>query len=100
MKNLIIICLFISIAGCVKNTKPEENLPSVVFETHTEYVIPQVTVDSFYLEPCKKQEVPKLNTFESFLENTVINTAIYSECSKKVQGLQEIINKAFILENK
>lgn len=98
MKKAILLFIFLSLVAC-GNFQKRENLPIIITEEHTEYIVPEVNIDSYLLEECKKQEsLSKDSTFNDVLIVTKDNTIIYAECREKHKALVEVLRKSLNLK--
>ena len=99
MKNVLIIGLIMLLTGCDLFIK-HENLPTVVTEQSTEYVVPEVNIDSYLLQDCSplitldKSSV----TFNDVVLNTKDNSLLYAECRDKHSALVKILKQSLNLK--
>lgn len=97
MKYLIIFILFISLTGCdFWNVRKNSELPTIVTEQTTEYLVPEIYIDSSLLLECADlKEPPNTNTtFEDILVNVKENTIVYADCRAKHKSLKDIVVKS------
>ncbi len=100
MKNLLIICLLFITTGCgIFETRPE--LPTVITEEKTEYLVPEVTIDQYLVEDCQDlTELPYQANFSDILVVTKDNAIKYADCKDKHKSLVKLLNKSLnIKEN-
>ena len=63
MKNTIIFILLLSLTACA-NFSSKPNLPIILTEPTTEYIVPEVNIDQYLLSDCDLlNPLGKANTF-------------------------------------
>lgn len=98
MKKAILILFFLSLTACGIFQK-RQDLPIIITEEHTEYVVPEVNIDSYLLDACK--DLGTLESTESFNDVLIItkeNTIKFAECRDKHKALVEILRKSLNLK--
>lgn len=98
MKKAVLLFFFLSLTACGLFQK-RQDLPIIITEEHTEYVVPQVNIDSYLLESCKEQSVLGIDSsFNDVLIVTKDNTIVFAECRDKHKALVEILRKSLNLK--
>ncbi len=93
MKKLLLLLIFLSLTAC-GTFQNRKDLPVIVTEQTTEYIVPEVNIDTYLLSECPTLvNLGKVDaTYADVLLVTKDNTALYAECKAKHAALIKILN--------
>jgi len=102
MKKLVLIALIICLTGCQSWIIRDEK--TIIPETTTEYLVPEVNIDPYLLEDCKDQKLLESgSTIQEMLRNIQVvtseNTIIYVDCRYKHKSLVELLKRSLNLKD-
>ena len=94
MKNTIIFILLLSLTACA-NFFPKPDLPIILTESTTEYIVPEVNIDEYLLSECDNlNPLGKTDSFTDILLITKDNAALYASCRDKHSTLVKVLKSS------
>jgi hypothetical protein len=94
MKNTIIFILLLSLTACA-NFSSKPDLPIILTESTTEYIVPEVNIDQYLLSDCDLlNPLGKINTFNDVLLVTKDNVELYTTCRDKHSALVKVLKSS------
>ena len=100
MKKALLLLIFLSLTAC-GTFQNKKDLPIIITEQSTEYVVPEVNIDTYLLAEC--QDLIKLvkidPTYADVILLTKDNTILYAECSNKHSALIKVLKISLNLKD-
>jgi hypothetical protein len=94
MKNTLIFIILLSLTACA-NFSSKSNLPVILTESTTEYVVPEVDIDPYLLSDCGAlNTLGKVDNFNDVLLITKDNAELYTLCRDKHSALVKVLKSS------
>jgi hypothetical protein len=94
MKNTIIFILLLSLTACGTFFQ-KQDLPIILTEPTTEYLVPEVNIDGYLLSECEQlNPLSKTDNFTDILLITKDNAALYASCRDKHSALVKVLKSS------